>query len=73
MKTRILSLLAVALFATSAAACHRHAKPSEGPMERAGKKVDHAAEKTKDATKDAAHDTKEGAKDVKEDVKKDVK
>jgi hypothetical protein len=73
MKTRMLSLFAAALFATGAAGCHRHGKPSEGPAERAGKKIDHAAEKTKDATKDAAHDTKEGAKDIKNDVKRDVK
>lgn len=69
MKTRILSLFAAALFVTSAAACHRHAKPSEGPAERAGKKVDNAAEKTKDAAKDVKDDTKDAAKDVKRDVK----
>ena len=34
-------------------------KPAEGPVEKAGRKVD-----------DAASDTKEAAKEVKEDVKK---
>jgi hypothetical protein len=58
----MLSLLAAALFVMSATACHRRAKPAEGPMERAGKKVDNAAQ-----------DTKEEAKDLKNDVKKDVK
>lgn len=58
----MLTLFAAALFVMSTAACHRRARPAEGPMERAGKKVDNAA-----------HDTKEEAKDLKNDVKKDVK
>ncbi len=73
MKTRIMTLFAAALFVMSAAACHKRSRPAEGPMERAGKHVDNAAEKTKDAAKDVGHDTKEGAKDIKNDVKKDVK
>jgi hypothetical protein len=74
MKTQIASIFAVSLFVLSTAACHRnHAKPAEGPMQRAGEHVDNAAEKTKDAAKDVAHDTKEGAKDIKNDVKHDVK
>ncbi|WP_394825786.1 hypothetical protein [Pendulispora albinea] len=40
------------------AACHDR-KPAEGPAERAGKKVDNAAQETKGA-----------AKDVKDDIKK---
>lgn len=69
MKTRIVSFLAVALLVSSTAACHRHAKPNEGPVERAGKKVDNAADKTKDAAKDVKEGTKDTAKDVKRDVK----
>jgi hypothetical protein len=74
MKTQIASIFAASLFVMSTAACHRnHARPAEGPMQRAGEHVDNAAEKTKEAAKDAAHDTKEGAKDIKRDVKRDVK
>lgn len=74
MKTQIASIFAASLFVLGTAACHRnHARPAEGPVQRAGEHVDHAAEKTKDAAKDVAHDTKEGAKDIKNDVKRDVK
>jgi len=38
--------------------CH-HDKEAEGPMERAGKHVDHAAEKTGQALEKAAHKTGE--------------
>jgi hypothetical protein len=74
MKTQIASIFAASLFVLGTAACHRnHARPAEGPVQRAGEHVDNAAEKTKDAAKDVAHDTKEGAKDIKNDVKHDVK
>jgi len=74
MKTQIASIFAASLFVLSTAACHRnHARPAEGPMQRAGEHVDNAAHKTGEAAKDVAHDTKEGAKDIKNDVKRDVK
>lgn len=34
----------------------------EGPMERAGKKIDQAADKTKNTTEKVADDVKDGAK-----------
>ena len=73
MSTRIISLFSAAVLVTSVAACHRNPKPAGGPMERAGRHVDNAAEKTKEVTKDAAKDTKDAAKDIKNDVKRDVK
>ena len=59
MKTRILSLLAAGLFVSSVMACHRHARPSEGPVQ-----------KTKEVVKDVGHDVKETGKDIKNDIKK---
>jgi hypothetical protein len=55
--------------ALSLVAC-RTEKPAEGPAERAGKKVDRAADKTKETGKDAADATKETAEDAKKNVEK---
>ncbi len=57
--TRISAVLLVGVALASVGCKHKQA---EGPMERAGKSVDNAAEKTKDT-----------AVDVKNDVKKDLK
>lgn len=43
-----------------ASACHQD-REAEGPMERAGKNVDHAAEKTGQALEKAAHKTGDAA------------
>jgi len=43
-----------------ATACHKN-KDAEGPMERAGKHVDNAAEKTKEGLEKAAEKTDEAA------------
>jgi hypothetical protein len=53
----------------SLGAC-RQDKPAEGPAERAGQKVDRAAEKTKEAGKDAVDATKYTAGDAKKNVEK---
>jgi hypothetical protein len=50
--------LLVTLSLWSLAGCHQD-KEAEGPMERAGKHVDHAAEKTGQALEKAAHKTGE--------------
>lgn len=42
-------------------ACHEN-KDAEGPMERAGKQVDHAAETTSEKLKEAAKDTDKAAR-----------
>ena len=41
----------------------------KGPMEKAGEKVDNAAQKTSDAIKDAAEKTKAAAKDTADKAK----
>jgi hypothetical protein len=72
MKTTLLSLC-VAAFVMSAAACHKNpARPAEGPMERAGKKVDATASDAKDDTKAAGKKAGQDAKDAKETVKRKV-
>jgi hypothetical protein len=66
MKPTLVFLL-VASFAI--AACGGK-KPADGPAERAGEKVDNAAEDTKDAAKKAGQETEEAAEETKKDVKK---
>lgn len=71
MKTQLISMLGAALLVLGAAGCRRDPnKPAEGPMQRAGEKVDSAAGKTKEVAKDAKDETKDAAKDVKRDLKK---
>ncbi|HKY37721.1 MAG TPA: hypothetical protein VJN18_17385 [Polyangiaceae bacterium] len=53
-------LLLFCLMAPLALACRQN-KDAEGPMERAGKKVDKAAEKTGEAVETAAEKTGEAA------------
>jgi hypothetical protein len=54
------STLAALAIALGASACHSE-PPPQGPAEKAGAKVDHAADDTKDAVKDTAHDVKKDA------------
>ena len=56
---RVYAVLFVGL-SLSAVGC-KH-KPAEGPMERAGKAVDNAAEKTKDTAVDVKNDVKRNLK-----------
>jgi hypothetical protein len=56
MKTRMISLLGVALLATSGLACRHH---SEGPVDKA-----------KDVVHDIGHGVKEVGHDIKHDLKK---
>jgi hypothetical protein len=53
---RVKQLLTVGLLATLAVGCHKN-QDAEGPIERAGKKVDKAAEKTGRALEKAAEKT----------------
>jgi uncharacterized protein YjbJ (UPF0337 family) len=52
---RPLALFTSVLLALAMGACHHE---SEGPAEHAGKKIDNAAEDTKDAVKDTGRDVK---------------
>ncbi|MDP9148887.1 MAG: hypothetical protein M3O36_02945 [Myxococcota bacterium] len=52
---RPLAFFTAAAIALATGACHHQ---SEGPAEHAGKKIDNAAEDTKDAVKDTGHDVK---------------
>lgn len=54
----VIAAAALTLVAPTLIGCGER-RPAEGPVEKAGRKVD-----------DAASDTKEAAKEVKEDVKK---
>ena len=73
MKIMLISVCAAALL-VSAVACHKDpARPAEGPMERAGRKVDDAAEKTRDGTMEAADKAKDDAKDAKDTIKRKAK
>jgi len=64
MKTILISTLCAAAALFTAAACHNETdKPAEGPMERAGKKVDDTASKAADDAKDAKDTLKAKAKD----------
>lgn len=56
MRPAILSALAILLFV----GCHKH-REAEGPAERAGASVDHAAQKTGEALHKAAVKTDEAA------------
>lgn len=70
MKTLVLSLCAAAMVMSSFGCRRNPAHPGEGPMERAGKKIDDAAETVKDDSKAAAKRVKEDAKDAKDALKK---
>ena len=56
--TKPLALLAVVAFAASLAACEK----KEGPMERAGKKVDNAVEKAGDKIEKAGDKIQDATK-----------
>ena len=54
----VVAVMALSLVLTGLSGCQK----KEGPMERAGEKVDKAAEKTGDAIKDAGNKIKESVK-----------
>ncbi len=65
MKTILITLCAAIALSTAAVACHSNEeKPAQGPLERAGKKVDDTASKAADDAKDAKDTVKEKAKDA---------
>jgi hypothetical protein len=57
--------MAVLVFVVGVSGCQKQ----EGPMEKAGKKVDESVEATKDSMKKAGQKVSEGAKQTKEAVK----
>ena len=65
----VVVLLAIGAFSTGCS--DGSPKPAEGPLERAGKKVDEAADATKDAAEDAAQATKKAAEDAKKRLEED--
>lgn len=65
---RLSALIFAGLLALVTSACHDK-RPAEGPMEYSGRKVDSAADKTKEGVKEGAHETKCGAKNAKDDLK----
>ena len=75
MKTQSLLFAALLVAAAGLAGCQKE----EGPMEKMGKKIDHAAEEVKDSghdmsddIKDAARDAEKAVKDAAEEVEKAV-
>ena len=58
-------VMAVLVFVVGVSGCQKQ----EGPMEKAGKKVDESVEATKDSMKKAGQKVSEGAKQTKEAVK----
>ena len=65
MKTTLLFSLSTAALLIGAAACHKDTdRPAEGPMERAGKKVDDTAAKANSDAVDAEDTIKKKAKDA---------
>lgn len=75
MNARTLLVAALLALATLLVGCQKE----EGPMEKMGKKLDHATEEVKgkshsmsDDVKDAAHDAKEAIEDAAKDVEKAV-
>lgn len=64
MKTILITLCAALALSTAAVACQENEKPAQGPMERAGKKVDDTAGKAADDAKDAKDTVKDKAKDA---------
>ena len=61
--------LSTALIMTALLAALFGCQKQEGPMEKAGKKVDESVEATKDSMKKAGQKVSEGAKQTKEAVK----
>lgn len=74
MKSTLLSLGAVVLLVSGAFACHKDTDhPAEGPVERAGRKVDDGASTVKDDVKAAARKASDDAQDAANTVKKKAK
>ena len=65
----LVSVLAVLVFVVGVSGCQKQ----EGPMEKAGKKVDESVESTKDAMKKAGQQTKEAVKNAAEKVEDKTK
>lgn len=61
-----LFLLTCSTLSLALAACGGQHEPAEGPMERAGEKVDEAGEKTKNAADEAADEFKSEDEDRKD-------
>lgn len=59
-RSAIVTVFSFVLLSLGLAGCPK--KPAEGPMEKAGKKVDNAAEDTKDKAEEVKEDVKEGVK-----------
>jgi len=74
MKIRTLSLSFLgAIFAIGLIGCGEKdvdVKPVDGPMENAGEKMDHAADKTADAIENAADKTGEKVEEAGENMQK---
>ncbi len=74
MKTRTLSLsFLAAIFAIGLVGCGDKAvdvKPVDGPMEKAGEKMDNAAEKTSESVEKAADKTGEKVEEAGEKMQK---
>jgi len=70
MKTFITISMLAGAFAT---ACGGNDKPAEGPMEKAGKDVDQAAEDTKEGVEKATEKTGEKAEEAGDSIKEGTK
>ena len=66
-------LLATILSALSLVACGGSKEPADGPVERAGEKVDDAAHETKEGAEKAAEKTGEAVEDAGDKVKEETK
>ena len=61
------------LSALSLVACGGSKEPADGPVEKAGEKVDDAAAETKEGAEKAAEKTGEAVEDAGDKVKKETK
>jgi hypothetical protein len=65
--------LASLLFTLPLAACGGNKEPADGPVEKAGEKVDDAASETKEGAEKAAEKTGEAMEDAGDKVKETTK
>lgn len=65
--------MALCLAVGMVAACGGSKEPADGPVEKAGEKVDEAASDTKDAAKKAGDKVEDGADETKEEVHESTK
>jgi hypothetical protein len=66
-------LLASVLSGLSVVACGGHEEPAKGPAERAGEKIDNAAEKTKEGAEKATEKTGEAIGNAGDKVRQETK